>query len=146
MAMALARRVLRSTLAMKRRRILIAVSVLCVLTQLGLGASSALGLVLCVGTDHAAIELPSDDCCDTHGGMAGRSAATFETSCCSDVPLVSAFRSVSDLRRAEPMTSPGVAVATAVVSSPDRVAWSRVEPVATWWPPPRVLRPSILRV
>lgn len=131
---------------MKRRSGLILVAVLCVLTQLGLGASSALGLVLCIGADHTAVEMPSDDCCPSHDGTPGR-AATIETSCCSDVPLVSVWRSLSELRRTDLGGMPAVA---AVVAGPrpssSAASVARLDAAPIWRPPPLVARPAILRV
>ena len=83
-----------------------AVALVCVLAQLAVGAS-ALGLIVCTGRDHAAIELGSDDCC-TGGKVAGRTdhAATLTDRCCSDTPLFAAARQVSDVRRSQPPSSP----------------------------------------
>jgi hypothetical protein len=130
---------------MKGRKGLIAVAVLCVLTQLGLGASTALGLVLCVGADHTAVELPSDDCCANHGATPDR-ATIIEESCCSDVPLVSAWRSLSDVRRVDVAAGAAFAGASAALRASLATPFGRLDSASTWSPPPLALRPAILRV
>ncbi len=131
---------------MRGRKLLTAVSVICVLAQLGLGASSALGLVLCVGADHTAVELPSDDCCAGHGGSAGRSSSTLEASCCDDVPLAAAWRSVSDVRRLDPSLALIAAVASPLPVAATSALALRSVFSGVWSPPPLALRPAILRV
>ena len=116
---------------------------LCVLAQLGLGASSALGLVVCVGRDHAAVESPADHCCSRHG----TAELAFESSCCDDLPLVSVWRSAVDLRRDE--TSPTIAttltssipVCSAVVSAAARAVILGPPPTS-----PLASRATVLRV
>lgn len=72
---------------------------MCVLTQLALGVSATLGLVFCVGDDHAGIELASEDCCAAHATAEPALPAVVATDCCSDIPLYAAARPLSDVRR-----------------------------------------------
>ena len=85
-----------------RHAIRTTVALFCVLVQLALGASSALGLVLCVGRDHSGIELSSDGCCVAHEMTHHAGAeSTLDEGCCSDIPLVSATRQASSGPRSE---------------------------------------------
>lgn len=87
-----------------RRPLANAIAFFCVLVQLALGVSSLLGLVLCVGEDHAAIEIASDDCC------AGADEALSDD-CCSDIPLYAAAQQVPEVQRAAPAMLAAAAVA-----------------------------------
>jgi hypothetical protein len=91
---------------MRHRTRRTAVALFCILAQLALGAST-LGLVVCAGRDHLAIELPSDDCCAGHGRAdAGGRGPALEGTCCSDTPLFAAARRITDLPRSQPAPAP----------------------------------------
>src|SRR4051812_43637692 len=96
-----------------RRPLATIVTMFAMLTQLGLGMSASLGLVMCVGKDHAAIELGADDCCASHGAQAPTVVATLERDCCSDIPLYEAVRVVADVPRASHTSAPSVALVPA---------------------------------
>jgi hypothetical protein len=99
-------RVLASEPVQSRSR-LAAIAVLAVTAQLMVGALAQLGFVVCVGRDHTAIERASaDDCCAAHEASGRTALAQIERDCCSDVPLGTAVRSLSDVPR-----SPGHVVA-----------------------------------
>jgi hypothetical protein len=101
----------------KHRPTRITVALLCVLAQLALGAS-ALGLVVCTGRDHAGIELPSEACCAAHGLATPDAPATaLEDACCSDTPLFTAGRRLSDVPRSQAPPSP-VLVAVLAAAPP----------------------------
>jgi len=93
-----------------RRPFATIVTMLAMLAQLGLGMSASLGLVMCIGKDHAAIELGADDCCASHGAQAPIAVATLERDCCSDIPLYEAVRVVADVPRASHASAPTVAL------------------------------------
>ena len=93
-----------------RRPFATIVTLLAMVAQLGLGMSASLGLVMCVGKDHAAIELAADDCCASHGTTGPTAVATLERDCCSDIPLYEAVRVVADVPRASHASPPIVAL------------------------------------
>ena len=106
--------------------------------------SASLGLVMCVGKDHAAIELAADDCCASHGAQAPTTVATLERDCCSDIPLYEAVRVVADV----PRGSGAYPAIVALVPSPLEVAGGglprRPAAVADAPPPSHVDRRSIV--
>jgi hypothetical protein len=132
---------------MRHRRHRTVVALLCVVAQLALGASS-LGLVVCTGRDHAAIELASDDCCAGHGPADGRAGGTaFADRCCSDTPLFAADRRLSDVPRSQPAPIPVLFASLAPAAPPPvrldhRLAADRRVPA----PDRLALRAIVLRV
>lgn len=101
-------------LGMMHRRLPGLVAILCVLVQLAVGVSSALGLVLCSGREHSAIESSSGACCAAHRGdpIAG---SWLEDGCCSDTPLAALALPLADTWRAKPMPASGCTSAVAPV-------------------------------
>jgi hypothetical protein len=130
-----------------RRSFATILTLLAMLTQVGLGMSASLGLVMCVGTDHAAIELAADDCCASHGAPAPTAGATLERDCCSDIPLYEALRVVADVPRATVLGAPGLAVLPALAALDD-VGRTLHAPVVVPASPPssRDRRSIVLRV
>ena len=130
-----------------RRSLVPTLAVLTVIAQLALGVSAHLGLVLCVGSDHAAIESAADDCCASHGTVGSRPVATLERDCCSDTPLYSAVRPLSDVPRPYAASISLVAAlpsaAVAVLLPAGEPVWDLASP-----PPssPAVRRSVVLRV
>lgn len=130
-----------------RRPFATIVTMLAMLAQLALGVSASLGLVMCVGKDHASIELAADDCCASHGAQGPTAVATLERDCCSDIPLYEAVRVVADVPRAAHATPPSVAL----VPSPAAVTGgglTRSPAAVADTPPPSHLdrRSIVLRV
>lgn len=70
-----------------RRPFATVLAMLALLTHVVAGAATSLGVVLCIGESHAAIELGADDCCPTHVRAAHEAPTAIERTCCSDVPL-----------------------------------------------------------
>lgn len=131
----------------KRRTLLPIVAVLSVTAQLALGVSAHLGLVLCIGADHAAIESAADDCCASHGTLGAHAIATIERDCCSDIPLYSAVRPLSDVPRAYVPSTFGLATASVTadltaVTSPGALFPERGRPPSS----PAIGRSVVLRV
>lgn len=62
-------------------------ALLALLTHVVVGAATLLGVVLCIGESHAAIELGAADCCPTHVGAGDEAPTAIERTCCSDVSL-----------------------------------------------------------
>jgi hypothetical protein len=130
-----------------RRPVATIVTLVALLTQLGLGVSASLGLVMCVGNDHAAIELAADDCCASHGPPAPAAAVALERDCCSDIPLYEAMRVVADVPRGSVHDGPGLAVLPAVAALPDVGRTPPAAVVVTASPPSSLDRRStVLRV
>jgi hypothetical protein len=127
-----------------RRPFATIVTLLALLTQVGIGMSASLGLVMCVGKDHAAIELASDDCCASHGAPASTAAAALERDCCSDIPLYEAMRVVADVPRASGVGTPTLAVRPALADVADVGRARGAVVVATASPPSPVDRRSIV--
>jgi hypothetical protein len=130
-----------------RRPIHTTIALLCVFAQLALGASSALGLVICVGRDHAGIERSSDGCCAAHEGVhQGRDESRLDAGCCSDVPLVSATRQLSNGPRSA--VPPRLVLALPVPPTPPgvRLRGRRLAVLASPAPSSLALRSIILRV
>ena len=131
----------------KRRTLLPTIAVLAVIAQVALGVSAHLGLVLCIGADHAGIESAADDCCASHGTVGAHGVATIERHCCSDIPLYSAARPLSDVPRSyAPSTSvlataSLTAVLTAVAAGGEPFP-DRGQPPS----PPAISRSVVLRV
>lgn len=130
-----------------RRTLLPTVAVLAVIAQMALGVSGHLGLVLCIGADHAAIESATDDCCASHGTVGRQPVATIERDCCSDIPLYSVARPLSDVPRshvptASILATSSVIAVTAVTASPDAPLRERGRPPS----PPAISRSVVLRV
>lgn len=132
---------------MKRRTLLPIVAVLAVIAQLALGVSAHLGLVLCIGADHAAIESAADDCCAAHGTVGGRAVATIERDCCSDIPLYSAARPLSDVPRSYVPSTSVPATASVIAALTADVAVGEAFPERGRPPyPPVISRSVVLRV
>lgn len=84
---------------MLRRPIYRTIALLCILAQVTLGVSSALGLVYCIAQDHSGIELPSNDCCTAHGLAKRTEGTSLQDTCCSDIPLGSGVREAVNVPR-----------------------------------------------
>jgi hypothetical protein len=95
-----------------RRPIATVLAVLAMLTHVALAAAAPLGVVLCVGESHAAIELAADDCCSAHAHAADDAPTAIARTCCSDVPLYAAV-SLVDAQRASHSSAVLRPVATA---------------------------------
>ena len=130
-----------------RRPFATIVTLLAMLAQLGLGMSASLGLVMCIGKDHATIELVTDDCCASHGVQAPAAAATLERDCCSDIPLYQAMHVVADVPRGSGVGASSVAVLPALTSLDD-VGDARGSAIVVAAPPSshRDRRSIVLRV
>jgi hypothetical protein len=130
-----------------RRLVATAVALFCVLIQLALGVSSTLGLVFCVGDDHAGIELAAADCCAAHGTDSRPVVAAGADDCCSDIPLFTAVRPLSDVPRWQAAFAELAAMAApAVVIA--RAGAAGTLPAFAVSPPPAALsrRSVVLRV
>lgn len=130
-----------------RRTLVPTVAVLAVIAQVALGVSGHLGLVLCIGDDHAAIESATDDCCASHGTVGARPVATIERDCCSDIPLYSVARPLSDVPRSHVLptsilATSSVIAAVPVAASPDALLRERGHAPS----PPAIGRSVVLRV
>jgi hypothetical protein len=146
-AIRVAVRVVRIPQFVMRRPLATIVAVLAVLLQLALGVSASLGLVLCVGDDHAGIELAGDGCCASHGTLGPTAVTTLERACCSDVPLYWAVRPLSDLRRVSPSLAPIASLVPFLTIGPASAALLSM-PAHGEIPPPtvHVRRSVVLRV
>src|SRR5688572_2540652 len=129
-----------------RRVLTPTVVVLAVLAQLALGVSAHLGLVLCIGDDHAAIESAADDCCASHGTVGSHPVATIARDCCSDIPLYSAVRQLSDVPRSYAAPTSLVAALPVTGAVPALAADGVVLTVAGAPPSPPPVRSVVLRV
>jgi hypothetical protein len=130
-----------------RRTLVPTVAVLAVIAQLALGVSGSFGLVLCIGADHAAIEWAEDDCCAAHGTVGAQPVATIERDCCSDIPLYSFARPLSDVPRSHVLATSilatsSVIAAVAVMAAPNELLRERGRPPS----PPAIARSVVLRV
>lgn len=130
-----------------RRTFLPTVAVLAVIAQVALGVGAHLGLVLCVGADHAAIESAADDCCQSHGTMGSQPITTIERDCCSDIPLYSVARPLSEVPRsyvptASVFATTSVIAAVTALASPEDALLERGRPPS----PPAISRSVVLRV
>jgi hypothetical protein len=100
-----------------RRPIATVLAVLATLAHVALAAAAPLGVVLCVGESHAAIELAAGDCCSAHAQAADDAPTAIGRTCCSDVPLYAAA-SLIDAQRASHASAVLTPVATAAGALP----------------------------